>query len=216
MHSGGSVFGRTVVDELLEQFPGLIGVGEDAARPGIVHRLDRDTSGVMIVARNQKAFMALKEMFQKRLVEKTYRAIVCGIPKEKTGIINLQIGRFSRDPTKRGVVAGRNIIRGAREAVTLYRVLKTGNGMALVELKPKTGRMHQLRVHMKAIGHPVACDVKYGGENVCCPVGKDGAAEPRRQLLHAQSLSFTYSAGHRHFFEADPPEDFALALKTLF
>ncbi|OHA06773.1 MAG: hypothetical protein A3B34_03390 [Candidatus Sungbacteria bacterium RIFCSPLOWO2_01_FULL_54_21] len=237
VHSGGSVFGRTLVDELLERFPEIAGVGDEGtwgqgttgesvllstshnvgsrtARPGIVHRLDRETSGVMVVARRQESFAALKEIFQKRLAEKTYLAIVCGTPKEKEGTINLQIGRFSRDPTKRGVVAGRNIIRGARDATTGYRVVKTGAGMALVELKPKTGRMHQLRVHMKAIGHPVACDVKYGGKDVCCPIGADAAS--RRHLLHAQSLSFSYPEGRRNSFEADPPPDFALALKALF
>ena len=213
IHSGGSVFGRTLADELLERFPEIAGVGEDATRPGIVHRLDRDTSGVMVVARNQKSFTVLKETFQKRLAEKTYLAIVCGVPKEKEGVINLPIGRMARDPTKRGVVAGRNVVRGVRDASTAYRVIKTGGGMALVELKPKTGRMHQLRVHMKAIGFPVACDVKYGGKNVCCHVG---AAKPRRQMLHAQSLSFSHPAGHKLFFEADPPEDFALALKAFF
>ena len=85
-----------------------------------------------------------------------------------------------------------------------------------MELKPKTGRMHQLRVHMKAIGHPVACDMKYGGKNVCCPAANDGAASPHRQLLHAQSISFTYPEGRRNFFEADPPSDFTLALQALF
>ena len=220
VHGGASVVGRTLVDELLEKFPEIAGVGEDPVRPGIVHRLDRDTSGVMVVARNQESFYALKEIFQKRLAEKTYHAIVCGVPKTSEGTINVPIGRMARDPTKRGVAAGRNIIRGARDAITAYRVLKTGKGMALVELRPKTGRMHQLRVHMKAIGHPVACDVKYGGKNVCCSLGDPnitvGGCVGPRQLLHAQSLSFSYPAGHRNTFEADPPEDFALASQILF
>lgn len=220
IHSGGSVLGRTLADELLKQFPEIEGVGEDAARPGVVHRLDRDTSGVMVVARSQESFAALKELFKKRLVEKTYLAIVCGMPKKREGVVNFQIGRFARDPTKRGVVAGKNIIRGAREAYTAYRVVKTGGGMALVELRPKTGRMHQLRVHMKAIGHPVACDVKYGGKNVCCPGGDAGAtgagALPPRHLLHAQSLSFSYPESRNLSFEADPPSDFTLAVKAIF
>lgn len=219
VHPGDAVRGKTLVDFLLERFPEIAGVGEDPVRPGIVHRLDRDTSGVMVVARNQAAFEALKELFKNRLVQKTYHAVVCGIPAKKEGVVDLEIGRMSRDPTKRGAAAGRNIIRGARPALTEYRVLKTGGGMALVELWPRTGRMHQLRVHMSAIHHPIACDVKYGGKNVCCPIGGDAAgagAVPPRQLLHAQSISFSYPAGRQLFFEADPPEDFTLALKAVF
>lgn len=231
IHSGGSVFGRTLTDELLERFPEIAGVGEDATRPGIVHRLDRDTSGVMVVARRQESFAALKDLFQKRLVEKIYRAIVCGVPVKKEGVINFSIGRLARDPTKRGVEyrdpipvsRDRIPVRGLRDAVTHYRVLKTGGGMALVELRPKTGRMHQLRVHLKAIGHPVACDTKYGGKNVCCPAAASAVshappvpARAGRQLLHAQSLSFAYPEGRRLSFEAEAPPDFTLAVKILF
>ncbi|MEK7541244.1 MAG: RluA family pseudouridine synthase [Patescibacteria group bacterium] len=225
VHGGGSVLGRTLVDELYQRFPEIAGVGEDAARPGIVHRLDRDTSGVMVVARNQRSFTALKELFHQRLVEKTYLAIVCGVPRQREGVIDLPIGRLASDPTKRGSVRyrGRIPVRGAREASTRYRVLKRGAGMALVELKPKTGRMHQLRVHMAAIGNPVACDTKYGGRNVCCPLGVGGAAGAQplraragRQLLHAQSLCFSFPEGRRISFAADPPEDFMLAQKGIF
>ncbi|MEK7082242.1 MAG: RluA family pseudouridine synthase [Patescibacteria group bacterium] len=214
VHSGGSVVGGTLVDEMLARFPEIAGVGEDATRPGIVHRLDRDTSGVMVVARNQKSFTALKELFHQRLVEKIYLAVVCGVPRQREGVIDMPIGRLARNPTKRGTVQYRDRIpvRGAREASTRYRVLKRGVGMALVELKPKTGRMHQLRVHTAAIGHPVACDKKYGGKNVCCPVT---GREPPRQLLHAQSLSFALAPGRMQSFEADPPEDFVLALNAI-
>lgn len=210
VHGGNKVAGETAVDFLIERFPELRGVGEDPARPGIVHRLDKDTSGVMVVARNQKSFAALKELFGKRLVEKSYVAIVCGEPREKRGVITLPIGRVLKNPTKRGVAGGRRTIRGAREARTAYRVLKSGLGYSLLELKPETGRMHQLRVHLKAIGHPVACDKKYGGRNVCCPEGI------RRQLLHAKSLSFSFPEGRGLHFEADPPADFTLAEKSLF
>ena len=210
VHSGGSVSGRTVVDFLLQKFPELRGVGEDLLRPGIVHRLDKDTSGVMVVARNQKSFAALKVLFQKRLVEKTYLAIVCGKLRLKQGAINLPIGRMEKNPTKRGIAGGRGKIRGEREAMTEYRMLKRGNDYSLLELYPKTGRMHQLRVHLKAIGHPVACDTKYGGKNVCCPVGAS------RQLLHAKSLSFSFPEGRKLHFEADPPADFLLAERAAF
>ncbi len=220
VHGGDSVLGKTVVDFLLERFPEIAGVGEDPVRPGIVHRLDRDTSGVMVVARTQESFLALKKLFATRAVTKTYRAIVCGTPALRAGVIDFPIGRMASNPTKRGVVRGRNEIRGAREAVTEYRVIKASGEYSFVELKPKTGRMHQLRVHMAAIGHPVACDAKYGGKKVCCPadVGRPagaglpvGGAKPRRQLLHAQSLSFSLRPGRMESFEADPPEDFMLA-----
>lgn len=219
VHGGFSVAGETLVDELLKQFPEIRGVGDDPAlarkggddsalRPGIVHRLDKDTSGVMVVARNQETFEALKKLFKTRSVVKTYRAIVCGAPKQKTGVITIPIGRLVKNPLKRGIAQGRSKIRGEREAQTAYRVLKAGSGYALVELLPKTGRMHQLRVHLKAIGNPVACDRFYGGKNVCCPPGCG------RQLLHASSLSFTLLDKAFHF-EADDPEDFEHAIRFI-
>jgi len=187
-------------------------VASGTARPGIVHRLDRDTSGVMVVARNQKSFAALKEIFQKRRAEKIYHAIVCGRPRESEGVIDAGIGRLASNPTMRGAANGRAAPRCVRDALTRYRVLKAGESYSLVELRPKTGRMHQLRVHMKVIGHPIACDSKYGGKKVCCPVAPQLAA---RQLLHARSLSFSFPEGRRLSFEAEPPEDFSHCLKIL-
>ena len=216
VHGGVSVSGITVADMLLAQFPEIAFVrdalapSEEAAlRPGIMHRLDKDTSGVMVIARTQIAFDALKKLFQSRLVTKTYRAIVCGAPKERSGIIAFPIGRMVKNPLKRGVAQGKTEVRGAREAVTEYRVLQAGVRYSLVELMPKTGRMHQLRVHMKALGHPIACDTVYGCTHVCCPSGAS------RQMLHAFSLSFSYPTGVKRYFETDPPEDFLLAIKEV-
>lgn len=247
VHGGPQVTGRTLVDFLLEKFPEIKSVGDvpnrvsagrnsvwsgENLRPGIVHRLDKDTSGVMVVARNQKTFEYLKNLFKTRQVEKTYWAIVCGKPKERAGVISLPIGRLIRNPLKRGYqtpgadgkTSGvkKSAIRGAREAVTEYKVLKSpflqflreaGGEKAertqiysLVELRPRTGRMHQIRVHLKAIGHPVACDKLYGGKNVCCP----HKIRPR-QLLHAKSISFSFPEGRKLHFEADPPADFLVA-----
>ncbi len=209
-HGGETVSGPTVTDFLLSQFPEVAHVGDDPeSRPGIVHRLDKDTSGIMVAARNQETFEALKELFKSRKIEKTYWAIVCGRMRERIGVISAPIGRLVAQPLKRGVEQGRSRIRGARDAVTEYRVIKTGDAYSLVELKPKTGRMHQLRVHLKSIGYPIACDVIYGGKNVCCPEGC------HRQLLHARSLSFSFPEGTRLNFEADVPEDFAVALEKL-
>lgn len=224
VHGGGGVRGETLVDFLLKKFPEIRSVGDDPQiRPGIVHRLDKDTSGVLVVARNQKSFEILKELFKMRNVEKTYYAIVCGVLRQKKGIIEFSIGRMLKNPAKRGVAAAHGGIKGAREARTDFRVIKTSKEYSFIELKPKTGRMHQLRVHLKALGYPVACDKLYGGKNVCCPAGAG------RQLLHAKSLSFSFPAneagearpggrseGKKFHFEADFPPDFGVALNSVF
>lgn len=210
VHGGNTVQGRTVVDFLLERFPEIKAVGDEPQiRPGIVHRLDKNTSGVMVIARSQESFEALKELFKQGRVEKTYLAIVCGKLKDQKGIIDMPIGRVAKNPLKRGVAVGRGRIRGGREAITEYKVLKEGQAYSLLELKPKTGRMHQLRVHLKAVGHPVACDEVYGGKKVCCPEGV------KRQLLHAQAITFSMHEKRRLRFEAEPPEDFLLALHNI-
>ena len=210
MHGGGSVKGKTIVDFLLEKFPEIKNVGDEAEiRPGIVHRLDRDTSGIMIVARNQKTFAELKKMFSERKMEKTYFALVCGIPSKRKGVIETPIGRSTRNPTKRGT--GRHIKSG-REAMTHYKVIKSyGKEFSFLEVLPKTGRTHQIRVHLKSIEHPVACDRIYGGKKVCCP---EFTNSPRRLFLHASSLEFSLPEGKRWRFEADLPDDLEKALKS--
>ncbi|OGZ95079.1 MAG: hypothetical protein A2847_01370 [Candidatus Sungbacteria bacterium RIFCSPHIGHO2_01_FULL_50_25] len=209
VHGGPNVKGITVVDFLVRHFPEVKSVGDDPVRPGIVHRLDKDTSGIMVVARNPDAFGELKSLFKERRIEKTYLAVVCGRPKSRVGIISYSIGRDAKNPTRRGAGGGRAKIRGEREAETHYRVLKTGGAYSLLEVTPKTGRTHQIRVHLKAIGYPIACDRVYGGKNVCCPEGAG------RQMLHAQSLSFSFPEGRRIKFEADPPDDFILAMEKI-
>lgn len=210
VHGGHSVAGETVADVIAQKFPEIKNVGDvPLVRPGIVHRLDKNTSGVMVVARNQKSFEFLKELFKNREVVKTYAAVACGQLRHSSGTISFPIGRLVKNPLKRAVAAGKTKIRGEREAVTEYSVLRGDAHYSLVELRPKTGRMHQLRVHLKALSHPIACDTLYGGAKVCCPKGVG------RMLLHAQSLSFRMPGGKRMFFEADPPEDFQFALKNI-
>ena len=202
---------ETLVDMLKKKFPEIATVGDEPSyRPGLVHRLDKYTSGVMVVARNQKSFEAMKHRFKNRLVEKTYYAIVCGALRKKKGVINFPIGRLLKNPVKRGVAKGKSMVRAPREAVTEYTVLKEGREYSLLELHPKTGRMHQIRVHLQALGHPVACDRVYGGNKVCCPLGAS------RQLLHAHSLSFSFPEGRRLHFEVDIPEDFVHAQYIIF
>lgn len=210
VHGGVSVVGPVLVDALRELFPEISEVGDEPhVRPGIVHRLDKSTSGVMVVARNQPAFDALKRLFSHRLIEKTYWAIVCGSPRQREGTIDASIGRMVSNPCKRGVERPRSRVRGVRPAVTEFRVIKCSSPYSLVEMKSHTGRMHQLRVHMQHIGHPIACDTLYGGKGVCCPPG--GA----RTLLHARSLSFSFPAGRRMYFEADPAPDMQIALEHI-
>lgn len=214
----------TLVDWLLEKFPETKDVGDLPAaafreegsvhglpyRPGIVQRLDKQTSGVMVIARNQESFLRLKEIFKSRSIEKIYTALVCKPMKEKNGVIDKPLGRLAKSPTKVGIESPKGKIKNAKEAVTEFRVVKNFAETALLEVKPKTGRMHQIRVHLASIGHPVAGDLVYGGKNVCLK-------ELGRYFLHASSLSFSFREGQRLTFSADLPEELenALAGQTL-
>ena len=200
---------HTLVDLILAHAPEVQDVGEDPDRPGIVHRVDKDTSGVLVVAKNQETFQNLKELFKNRHVAKRYLAIVDGRVKEPRGTIELPIGRMGLKrtvPRPGGGQAGKTPLTKVRDAKTQYIVRKRFKDATLVELIPKTGRMHQLRVHLKAIDHPVLGDTLYGG--------KIAASRAPRQMLHALSLEF--SLGDKRFaFQADPPEDFEELLKRL-
>ena len=208
---------RTLSDWLLERFPEIKDVGDVPAdeakaihlyRPGIVHRLDKQTSGVMVVARNQESFARLKELFQSRAVIKVYLALACGHLKERRGTITGALGRLASSPTKMGVLGARGGIRMPKEAVTEYAVLEQFSAAALLEVRPKTGRMHQIRVHLASIGHPVAGDVVYGGKNVCFK-------ELKRQFLHAATLSFAFREGQMLSFSAELPEELEELLEEL-
>lgn len=198
VHAGGSVKGKTLVEWLLEQFPEIKNVGDDPkVRPGIVHRLDKETSGVMVVARTEKSFEELKHLFQRRQIVKKYLALIRGRLAQKTGTIALPIGTLKIHGVKRTTRAKH--AKAVKEAVTVYRVLERFDDATLVEVQPKTGRMHQIRVHFAAIGHPVMGDRLYGGQHR--PAGLS------RQFLHASSLSFSYPEGKRFSFEASLPAD---------
>lgn len=184
-----------LVDWLLKRFPEVKNVGDEPqTRPGIVHRLDKDTSGVILVARNQKYFDYLKNLFQTRQIKKTYLALVYGKLEPKTGVIKKPIS-FKLGSIKRTVWKGRL----EKEAITEYKVIKFFPLFSLVEVMPKTGRTHQIRVHLSSIGHPIVGDSLYGP--------KENPFGLKRQFLHAKSLEFNTEEGKRIKIEAELPEE---------
>ena len=156
----------------------------------IVHRLDRDTSGVMVLAKNEETQKFLKKQFQDRNTHKTYFAVVSGRPKLDAARIDLPIARDLKRPTTFRVDAN------GKESETFYKIIKTNDQHALVELKPVSGRTHQLRVHMKYLGHPIVGDAVYDGEKA------------DRLYLHAGALELTLPGGKRTTFTVDVPKEF--------
>jgi 23S rRNA pseudouridine1911/1915/1917 synthase len=189
----------TLVNAILAQCQDLSGIG-GVMRPGIVHRLDRDTSGVILVAKNDAAHNALAKQLKDRAVEKTYLALVEGTPKPAEGVIDAPI---ARDPRNRQRMA---VVDSGRESMTAYRVVERFGGYSLVEARPKTGRTHQIRVHLAAIGHPIVGDRVYGRASKL--VG--------RQFLHAQRIAFMHPrTGERMALEAGLAADLEVALTGL-
>jgi len=202
----------SVVSWLLEHYPEVAVVGDQPTlRPGIVHRLDKDTSGLIVVARTQEAFEYLKKQFQTRQVKKTYLAVVYGDVKNKKGVIDLPLGKLGTRQSTR--IHGKHELN-EKSAITEYEVLERSDfplapsGYTLVAVHPLTGRTHQIRVHLKSIGHPIVGDIIYAPKSL-----REVRVSPRL-LLHAQKLSFTSPEGEALAFEVDPPEDFMLALSS--
>ncbi len=181
-------------------------------RPGIVHRIDRDTSGVLVIAKNQESFLHLKEQFQNWGVDKIYNAFAYGQMHDEDGVIDRPIARSKKD--FRLWSAQRGARGEVREAVTHYKVLATTNldrddlGFSYLELSPKTGRTHQIRVHLKAINHPIIADPLYAPK-------RKAALGFKRLALHARSISFKSLAGKQITVEAPYPADFEVAIKKL-
>jgi len=190
---------HTLVNALLAHLPHLADIG-DWLRPGIVHRLDKDTSGLMLVAKNSKAQANLIGQFKSHSVAKAYLALVRGRLTPETGIIEAAIGR---DPRNRKKMA---VVEGGREARTEYQVIKYIRDYTLVEVRPETGRTHQIRVHLGAIGFPVVGDKIYGVRSPFVP----------RQFLHASRLGFRLpSSGEYIEFKSELPADLERALEDI-
>lgn len=203
VHPGSGNQAGTLVNGLLYHCQAIAGVGDDAVRPGIVHRLDKDTSGLMVVAKEEGTHRKLVDAFKARMVDKQYLALLHGILEQKTGRIMAAIGRH---PVHRQKMA---IREDGRYAATNWQVVKEfAPGFSLVRLQIETGRTHQIRVHMASIGHPVAGDNVYG-----CGRGK---RKFPRQLLHAAQLSFTHPVTGEPLVFSDPLwPDFSLILDQL-
>ena len=189
----------TLVNALLHHLDSLGGIGGEL-RPGIVHRLDKDTSGLLLVAKNDASQLALSEQLSARAMEKHYRALVEGNIREDSGRVEAAIARSKKDRKKMAVDPE------GREAITEWTVLARGNGVTLLDVHILTGRTHQIRVHTKHIGHPVCGDPIYGSPK--------GAKVPRL-MLHAYSLAFTHpTTGERLTFTADLPAEFLRGMKS--
>lgn len=193
---------ETILDFLKEKYPDMFSIGNTITLQdgrivplgGIVHKLDRDTSGIMVIAKHQRTFTELKNLFNQQSVAKTYLALVEGVLEDDSFRIDAPLGRSKKEykqstnPTKpRGEL---------REAITDVKVLKRDGATTLVELSPRTGRTHQLRAHMASIGHPIVGDIAYGS-----------TVKNSRIMLHAKSLSFKWN-GEVIAFESSPPKGF--------
>jgi 23S rRNA pseudouridine1911/1915/1917 synthase len=217
VHEDGRSSEKAVVDWFVARAPEARGVGEPGKaqdgtpleRSGVVHRLDKDTSGVLILAKTQDAFVHLKAQFHDRYAKKEYRAFVYGTMKERWGTVDRAIGRSAKDFRLRSAERGaKGLLRAAR---TEWECLEQGNGCAYMRLEPKTGRTHQIRVHMKTIGHPVVHDTLYAQKHFLERESLGFA----RLALHAHMLTLTLPSGNVATFTAPLPPDFERALEAI-
>lgn len=198
VHPAHGNYNGTLVNALLYHIKDLSTIN-GVIRPGIVHRLDKDTSGVIVVAKHDEAHTTLSDMFKEKTLEKTYVCIAKGIFKDKSGRIETLIGRDPRDRKKMAVVT-----ENGKIAISNYEVLDESKNYSLVKVRIETGRTHQIRVHMKSLNHPILGDSTYGNST-------DGID---RQMLHAYRLKFTHPISKKEMIVTAPiPEDFRKAAK---
>ena len=200
VHPGAGNHDGTLVNRLLSRYPEMASVG-DPSRPGIVHRLDKDTSGLLVVARSEAAYGPLVAALKARRVERVYRSLAWGVVSNDGGLIDAPVGRSQREPTRMTVTPRGKVAR------TEYRVIARGADpeVTLVQCRLQTGRTHQIRVHLQSIGHPVVGDRRYGGE-------RPGLRSPR-PWLHAAELGFTHPVtGEQVAAESPVPPDLEAVL----
>jgi 23S rRNA pseudouridine1911/1915/1917 synthase len=201
MHPGAGHQQHTLVNALLAHCTNLSGIG-GRERPGIVHRLDKETSGCLVVAKNDVTHRDLSKQFAARTMQKIYLALVAGIPRKSTGVIDLAIARHPVHRQRMSIAR-----RQGRAAKTEYRVLRSGADASLLECTLHSGRTHQIRVHLHHLAHPVLGDKLYGGKH---------AGTFSRQMLHAWKLAFTHPRTNEVMpFEAPLPPDFTEAMRVL-
>ncbi len=194
----------SLINAILEHSPKTANVGGDPLRPGIVHRLDKEASGVMIVAKHEHAHAWLKEQFKERLTEKHYTVLVLGSVAEETGTITFPIARS----TTRGRMAARPHSQEGKEAITHYDVISRFSSSTLLDVRIETGRTHQIRAHFFALGHPVAGDVLYTHKKLKqLPIA--------RLFLHAHTLTITLPSGERRTFTSEIPRELQDLLTSL-
>jgi 23S rRNA pseudouridine1911/1915/1917 synthase len=219
VHSDGKTKNKTLVDWILKKYPEIENIGEKQSsnsnflRPGIVHRLDAQTSGILIIAKNQKTFLNLKQQFKNREIEKIYYAFVFGKFKQEHGVINTPIGKnpndfrkFLANPKARGTL---------RPSITKYQVL-INDEISYLKIIPKTGRTHQIRVHLKSINHPVICDPLYSTKTELKKImNKENILNFQRLALHAYSIKLKISQTQIEKFISPFPQDFTNSLEIL-
>ena len=200
---------KTLIDFLLEKFPELKKVGE-SPRYGLIHRLDKDTSGILLVAKNDQALEFFQKQFREQKVIKKYLALVVGDLKTEKGKIETLIARSPKNRKKQKVyLPFEPKAKGKRRAITEYKVLEKYQNYTLIEVEPKTGRKHQIRAHLAYLNHPIAGDKLYGFKKQICPKGL------KRQFLHASYLKIKMLDGQKREFQSDLPEDLKKTLTDL-
>jgi 23S rRNA pseudouridine1911/1915/1917 synthase len=213
VHPGAGAQRGTLVNALLHHVHDLSGVGGEL-RPGIVHRLDRGTSGLLVVAKDDETHRSLSRQFARRTVEKVYEAIVLGVPRARQAVIDLPVGRDPHQRKRMSVRAPRG-----RPARSTYEVLEALDGAARLRVHIHTGRTHQIRVHLASIGHPVAGDATYGGRRAARSrraASREALDRFGRPALHSSLLAFDHPAsGARQRFESPLPEDMRALLDVL-
>ncbi len=204
VHPAGGVKEKTLIEIITQKFPEIKTVGESENRPGLVHRLDKDVSGLLVIAKNNQMFFHLKKQFQDRQVKKTYLGLVHGKITPLAGTINLKIDR-----NKKGKIVARPNNQQGKDALTEYEVIQYFNNYTYLKINIKTGRTHQIRVHLKAMGHPLLGDKLYGNKKL------KSKEKIGRLFLHAHQLGFFDLNNNWQEFVSDLPTDLSNFLKSI-